>query len=486
MRKHLFILGIALLMMACHEDTYIQKYELKPPRLTSFSPKQGEVGTQLTITGENLQRVDSVFIGDTPALIRYRINGEKLVAEVVSGNKTGKIRISNIKGDATSTDEFAVQYAIPAIITCPSEGTVNEQVVIEGENLHFVHQVKVGSSEAAIIAQRKNELVFKVPMVESEKAVNLRFTYFDGSEFIETQARPFTILLEAPSVTYCPSSLTKYNPVTLQGEHLRLVDALYVGDEQVLIKLQTDEEISFDMPTNYFGGDMTGDLMAVYYGVKEVIFAEDFHVYADPNEPRYYSYKDVLLSARGNYGGSEMPFFDAESGTVISSCDAAANIGIIDFLLYDQAGYVQLYGPHNAGNTVKNFKCDGKTIDPQDGTWTPFYDPENGTITCFRVLKPENEYEKAVIDAYEAGTIVELSEEFFADISLPSSKAPRVYRSANDDGYSNSHFSLDQYPYGWVRNFSTGKNGIIKVTAMPKEAVNGRIPELQFDIIWSK
>jgi hypothetical protein len=224
----------------------------------------------------------------------------------------------------------------------------------------------------------------------------------------------------------------------------------------------------------------------VYYGDKEVIFAKDFQVYADPDEPRFYRYTDVLLSARGNYGGLEMPFFDAESGTVISSCEAAENIPIIDFLLYDQAGYVQLYGPHNAANTVKNFKCDGKSIDPQDGTWNAFYRPDEGIITCFRVLKPENETEKAIIDAYEAGTIIELNEEFFAGVSEPSSKAPRVYRSASDDGYSNSHFSLDQYPYGWVRNFTTGKNGIIKVTAMPKEAVNGRIPELQFDIIWSK
>ena len=486
MKKHLFIFGLAVLLTACQEETYIQNYEIKAPVLKEFSPKQGEVGTQITITGENLQRVDSVFIGNTPARIRYRISGEKLVAEVVSGNRTGKLRIRNITGSVESAEVFTVQYAVPVITDCPDEGTVNAQVVVEGSNLHFVNQVKVNDLDATIIAQRKDELVFKVPFVESEVSANLRFTYFDGTEYKQTDARAFTILLEAPAVTFCPASLTKYTPVTLQGEHLRLVDAMYVGSEPVQIKLQSDEEITFDMPTNYFGGNMTGDLKAVYYGVKEVIFAKDFQVYADPNEPRYYRYTDVLLSARGNYGGLEMPFFDAESGMVISSCEAAANIPIIDFLLYDQAGTVQLYGPHNAANTVKNFKCDGKSIDPQDGTWNAFYNPDEGIITCFRVLKPENEAEKAIIDAYETGTIIELNEDFFAGVSEPSSKAPRVYRSANDDGYSNSHFSLDKYPYGWVRNFTTGKNGIIKVTAMPKEAVNGRIPELQFDIIWSK
>ena len=483
-----YIIIAALVFSACQEQTYITTYEVSSPVLSDFSPKEGEVGTEITITGENLQRVDTVYIGGTLAQIRYRISGEKLVAVVVSGNRTGKLLISNVSGKAESADVFTVHYAVPQISDYPTEGTVNSEVVVTGKNLHFVEQVLVDEREAVIVAQRENELVFKVPYSDEEEAVTLRFTYFDGTvtQSIGADGKSFTILKEAPAVTFCPASLTKYEPVTLQGEHLKLVDAMYVGDEPIMIKLQSDEEITFDMPTNYFGGNMTGNLRAVYYGVREVIFMEEFKVFADPNEPRYYQYKDVLLSARENYGGTETSFFDCETGTPISSCDAAANIPIIDFLLYDQAGYVQLYGPYNAGNTVKNFKCDGKTIDAQDGTWTAFYDPDNGTKTCFRVLKPESEAEKAIIDAYEAGTIVELNDEFFAAVSEPTSKAPRVYKSATDNGYSNSHFSLDQYPYGWVKNFTTGKNGIIKVKEMPKDAVNGRIAELKFDIIWSK
>lgn len=486
MKKYLFGIIATALLVGCQENTYINTYEVLPPVITDFNPKQGDIGTQITIIGENLQRVDSVMIGDISAQIRYRISGQKMVAEVVSGNRSGKIRVANVKGAAVSEENFTVRYAVPSVTQCPAEGTVNAEVVVEGSNLHFVEKVWVGASEAAVIARRPTELVFKVPYADAESSVSLRFTYFDGSSVQSLEvASQFTVLLQAPSVTYCPTSLTKYQPVTLQGENLRLVDALYVGPQEVFIKLQSDEEITFDMPTNYFGGNMTGDLYAVYYGVKQIVFVKDFQVFADPNEPRYYRYENVLLSARENYGGTETSFFDCESGTAISSCDAAANIPIIDFLLYDQAGYVQLYGPHNAANTVKNFKCEGKTIDPQDGTWKDFYG-DNGIVTCFRVLKPENEAEKAIIDAYEAGTIIELNDAFFAEVSDPTSKAPRVYRSASDNGYSNSHFSLDQYPYGWVRNFTTGKNGIIKVTAMPKEAVNGRIPELQFDIIWSK
>lgn len=487
MKTKLFIFSAILLFIAsCQENTYINSYKVEPPILTDFSPKEGEVGTEIHITGQNLQRVDTVLIGGTLAQIVYRINSEEMVAKVVSGNMTGKILISNISGKDESTEEFTVNYAVPTIKNCPTEGTVNKEIVIEGENLHFVAQVFIGNMTATIVAQRPTELVFKVPYLDEEQSVELSFSYFNGESFVSTDAINFTVMLQAPEISYCPTALTKYQPVTMQGENLKLIDALYVGSEPVLIKIQSDEELTFDMPTNYFGGNMTGNLRAIYYGVKELVLVEDFQVTADPNEPRYYEYKNVLLSAREAYGGTEQSFFDCETGLVISSCDAAESMSIIDFFLYDQAGYVQLYSPNNASNTIKNFKCDGKTIDAQDGTWNKFYDADNGTATLFRVLKPENEAEKAIIDAYEAGTIVELNEEFFAGITEPSSKAPRVYRSAKDDGYSNSHFSLDEYPYGYIRNFTTGKNGIIKVTAMPKDAVGGRIAELQFDIIWSK
>lgn len=482
-KHHLLIAAVALSLAAC-EQTYIPSTEQKAPVITDFSPKEGETGTEITITGENLQRVDTVMIGGVPAVIAYRVSAGKLIAKVVNGNRTGVVRVANVTGSDESKEVFTVHYAVPSIKQYPEEGTVNAEVVVEGDNLHFVEQVLVDEQPAVIIAQRKQELVFRVPYSDKEEKVSLRFTYFDGTtvQSIGAEGKSFLVLKETPKVKVCPTSLTKYEPALLQGENLKLIEKIMVGEERVEIKLQSDDEILFDMPTNYFGGNMTGDLRGIYYWTKEILLASNFQVFADPNEPRYYTHKNVLLSARAGYGGTEEAFFDAESGMVISSCDASSNISIIDFLLYDQAGYVQLYSPMNASNVVKNFKCEGKTIDPQDGTWKDFYTTE----TYFRVLNPDSAAQQAIINAYEAGTIVELNDAFFTGVAEPVSKAPRVYKSASDPGYSNTHFSLDAYPYGWVKNTTTGKSGIIKMKAIPKDAVNGRIPELQFDIIWSK
>lgn len=484
MKRTLWMLATAMLMVAC-EKAYVDTYTVEAPYVHDFMPKQGEPGAEITVIGENLQRVDSVFIGGGAASIRYRVSDTKLIIRAETTSRSGKVKVRNMVGTSESTSTFNLTYLIPMVEHYPDTGTVKQEVVLEGLNLHVVERVLIGSVDAVIVAQRKDELVFRVPLMDVTDKQTLRLVYFDGQQ--EQQIGPdgatFIVEKEKPVIKSCPESLTKYTPITLTGERLLLIEQVMLDDESLLIKMQSDEEMILDMPTNYFGGEKTGTLKALYYeGTKTLLIKQPFRIISDPDEPRYYTHKNVLLSAREQFGGTEESFFDAETGMVISSCSAAEYMLDIDFLLYDQAGYVQLYGPHNAANTVKNFKCDKKSIDPQDGSWQPFFLTE----TCFRVLKPENAAENAIIEAYKAGTIVSLDAAFFEGVTEPSSKAPRVYRSSTDAGYSNSHFSLDAYSYGWVRNFSTGKNGIIHVTAMPKDAVSGRIPELMFDIIWEK
>ena len=83
---------------------------------------------------------------------------------------------------------------------------------------------------------------------------------------------------------------------------------------------------------------------------------------------------------------------------------------------------------------------------------------------------------------------LELKDEVFAGIAPPATSSPRIYKSYLDNGYSilSGHVSIDKNNIIWVKNYTTNKNGIIKVTSIPKAAVNGRIPELTFDVIWQK
>lgn len=490
--KNIFLIALLLIgASACQEETLIETFEIKAPVLTDFSPKTGEVGTEITITGENLQRVDTILIGGGLAEIKYRVSSTKLIATLISSCRNGKVLISNVKGKSESSEDFTISYLTPNIATAgyPVSGTVNEEIVIVGEHLNVIDSILLGNKKVSIISKRANEIVFKVPFSDTEEPVAFRFAYFDGTQnlLVGPTGETFTILKEAPSISFCPTALTKYTPVTIQGERLTLIDSIFVGSVKMQIKLKSETEITIDMPSNYFGGNMSGELKGVYYGVRQLILTDNFQVTADPNEPRYYTHLNVLMSARIGYGGTENAFFDAETGIVFNSCDAFGNKSSIDFYLYDQSGYVQLYGPHNGASTVKNYKCSGVSIDPQDGTWSDFYGT-GGIETKFKVLSRDSANHLAVLNAFDAGTIVEINDALFTGINKPGTSSPRIYKSATDAGYSitSGHFSIDKNNIGWVRNYKTGKNGIIKVTSMPKDAVNGRMPELTFDIIWQK
>ena len=485
-----FLFLIAPIFFACNENPIVEKFEVKAPVITDFSPKTGTVGTEITILGENLDRVDNVLIGGGKADIKYRISSTTLVAKVLTSSRSGVITVTNAAGEAQSSDSFSITYVTPTVETFPTEGTVGDEIVVYGANLQVIDSIMLGTQKATIVSKESDEIVFRVPYSESEDPVELMFIYFDGMQNVNLVPGgiTFSIIKESPRIFDLPSSLTKYEPIEIVGENLLLIDSIFVGEIKALIISKTDESIVIDMPPNYYGGNMSSvTLKAIYYGGRELILTNDFQVYADPNEPRYYKHTDILLSARSGYGGTEDAFFDAETGAVYNSCSAFENRLAIDFFLYDQSGYVQLYGPHNGTNTVKNFKCNGVSIDPQDGSWSDFYGA-GGIETRFKALSRDNPEELRVINAYEEGTIIELDTTFFNGIDLPTASGPRVYRSSSDPGYNaaSGHFSLDENNIGWVRNYTTGKDGIIKVTGMPKEAVNGRIPELTFDIIWEK
>lgn len=486
MKKVYILLLAAIVLVACKERTSVSEYQVLSPVVTAFRPHEGEVGTEITIEGENLTRVDSVWIGETVVKIAYRISQRELVAEVVSGAKSGPITVSNTAGSYTTGESFQVSYSQPHIDRYPTEATVYDQVVLSGQNLHFIQEVKIDGQAVTIVAQRNNELVFEVPFRDEEEPVTLRFTYFDGEKTCEfgPEGATFVVVKQKPEITQCPTSLTKYQPVRMEGVRLQLIDALYIGDLKAEIRLQNENTIEFDVPSNYFDGPFTAPLRAFYYETKELIIVENFEVISDPNEPRYTAYKGVTLSARSASGGTEEAFFDADQGLVISSCDAQDQMMAIDFFLYDNTGYAQLYSPSNATNTLKNYKCDGTSITAADpNAWSEFYKTE----CLFRVLDPSKELHKAVIDAYEQGTIIKLDDAFFEGIDLPTGKAPRVYESDEDrDAAGSSHFSCHSYAWGWVRNNTTGKNGIIKITGVKASADTGKTYEATFDMIWEK
>jgi hypothetical protein len=77
------------------------------PTISSFSPSTGSIGTLVTITGTNLNNINSIQIGGVPA-IKISSTFTNLVAMVMPNTVDGSIAISNNYGTSTSNDNFLI------------------------------------------------------------------------------------------------------------------------------------------------------------------------------------------------------------------------------------------------------------------------------------------------------------------------------------------------------------------------------------------
>jgi uncharacterized repeat protein (TIGR03803 family) len=86
----------------------VQPYKVVPV-IKSFSPTNGPVGTQVTITGSGFTGANKVSFGGVNATV-FSVNsaGTQITATVPSGAITGKIKVTTKGGTATSSGTFTV------------------------------------------------------------------------------------------------------------------------------------------------------------------------------------------------------------------------------------------------------------------------------------------------------------------------------------------------------------------------------------------
>jgi hypothetical protein len=82
------------------------------PRITSFSPTSGKVGTSVVISGGGLTKASQVMFGGVNAT-SFTVNStSKVTATVPTGAMTGKIAITAPSGTATSSGSFTQGAAL--------------------------------------------------------------------------------------------------------------------------------------------------------------------------------------------------------------------------------------------------------------------------------------------------------------------------------------------------------------------------------------
>ncbi len=438
--KVLLVGALCTLFASCNKDVYVATVTVEDPIITDFEPKSGEVGTEVTIYGENLHIIKSVTIGGGEAPIIYRISENQLVVEVSTDTRSGEIVVVNNFDTVATFNESTFEVTYPQSISAPTVdypttenapldgvsdaedghwGELGQMLVFEGSDLHFIDEVQFVVTEDGVetpyagtmITQREDEIVVEIPLLDVSSDVSLRLTYFNGTSDTYVDMGTFYVIVIVPTITDInlggvltpiedisdAITLEKYSSstegmtsVTLIGFNMNLFNSFTVvneDDEEDYIKLriitQSSTAVLLDIATNFFEESFEGVLCGVYNSDKTMEDIVDVKLVADPTEPRFTITTGITMSGRSDKsGGEDKAFLDFEKAIVYSACQVYDVQADIDVMFYDQTGYLQLYNASSTTSTLKNYKCDGTSLTTTWSDWESFW----ANTTQFRTL----------------------------------------------------------------------------------------------------
>lgn len=354
-----------IICVGCSEDLVEEKENTSAPVITEFFPKSGKAGTEVTIKGENLQKVDTVRIGNEVARIKYLISPTEMVMVVTSEAKTGKIQVSNPFGDTESGDVFTVTYVVPSIdmSTFPATAKANDQILIEGQNMDAVTKVVFGTTEATIVSKNENELIVKVPYFDEDDVdVYLSYNTESGVQQIGTTGKPFTLNKPKPVVDSYPTSSETGETIVLTGSNLTLVDKVMFDNYEAQITLQDETSISVVVPSDYAVTANNVVLKLVYYGNKELVVTNTFEAIVT----KIYFWENKTIFAQDPANTEN--FFDALTGKIYTPCDYDKIKDNIYFYLTITSNSLAINNPNNGENQIKNFKCNNVNLPSEKGS----------------------------------------------------------------------------------------------------------------------
>lgn len=397
-RKWTLAALFACLFFLCGCDsTSMKDVAISSPEVLSFSPESGSIGSEVIVTGEYLDDVVSATIGGGKVTILQKVSNQRLSLKVTDQARSGKIVLTNSIGEGVSEAEFTLEYPAPVVSQTgvPSEVEMGNNLLLSGSHMNVVSAVLftaaeggTAGNEAEIVSQNENEIVVKVPYVESDRAM-VTFKYFNGTENVETSsssAPQLTVKRYEPEVTtnvFEPANVG--DVVVLEGTYLNKIDKVLVGDIECKIMSKTESELQFVVPTSdsFKNGDNIVPLKISYFDGRETpVLAEEFIVRVA--FVHYWENKTIYAQA-----GETSAFFSPETGQVYSNdvwskdvdpvaaagkntCDPA-NIPSVSEKDYNSVNpYFFISGsssnfnlainsPANSNGQLKNFKDSNKT-----------------------------------------------------------------------------------------------------------------------------
>lgn len=160
---------IALIVASCEKGPNFREFTYPAPIVNDFHPKQGYVGSLITIDGADFGTIKNavkVYFGDVPAdSVNYVEDGK--IEVLVPENAVSGILTVEIFGKQDQTqDELTLLPSARVVLASTDKAQEGDEVTISGENFGEnidVVQAFIGEVEAEVTSVTPTEIRFTVP-----------------------------------------------------------------------------------------------------------------------------------------------------------------------------------------------------------------------------------------------------------------------------------------------------------------------------------
>ena len=220
------------------------------PTITSIAPDPAKTGSNVTVSGVDLDLVTRVtFGGDKTGSVQSN-TGTEMVVAVPADAKDGSVTFSTAAGK-TVTSTAALAMVKPSIATmAPSDIQVTNVLTVTGNDLDIVSKVQfTGGTESPVISASLTELTVNVPVGTTSGPIKLIAN--NGDEVFS--ALSITILAStSATVTSMPASAKPGEMIDIVGVNLdEVTEVVFPIDiSATMFGIKTETLIQVVIPAN--------------------------------------------------------------------------------------------------------------------------------------------------------------------------------------------------------------------------------------------
>ena len=207
-----------------------------------------KAGCEVEITGSDLDLVSKVdFVNASASFYR---DGDKIIATLPAAAKDGGVTVTLESGKQAYTPEIEVVKPVATGVDKTEAVAGKDQVVVSGTDLDLVTGITIGDKVQSFISCKfsvnsAEEVVVTIPSAAYTGVLTL--TAESGYETVTTEIA--VSYDELVSIVFDQESYELGKKITLYGEHLLQIDAIYVkGKKVVEYQKREDTSMSFSLP----------------------------------------------------------------------------------------------------------------------------------------------------------------------------------------------------------------------------------------------